>query len=181
MRDAGFRVSVVCPKGPGDPSFHEIEGIRIWKYPPPPPTASHLSFAWEFVYCWARTLVLVLRSAATEGFDVIQACNPPDTYWALAAPFQALRQALRLRPARPLPGGLRVTIRQPFAHPPSYAVTAGTRDVRGRRPRDFDERVLSRDRDLTRRRAAGAGDGCAQRTRSGPVQEGLTGSRLAAG
>jgi glycosyltransferase involved in cell wall biosynthesis len=88
LRDAGFRVSVVCPKGPGDPSFHEVEGILIWKYAPPRPTASHLSFAWEFVYCWARTLVLVLRSATSEGFDVIQACNPPDTYWALAAPFK---------------------------------------------------------------------------------------------
>ncbi len=88
MRDSGFRVSVVCPKGPGDPSFQEIEGIRLWKYPPPPPTASHLSFVWEFAYCWARTLALVLRRAAAEGFDVIQACNPPDTYWALAAPFK---------------------------------------------------------------------------------------------
>ena len=88
LRDAGYRVSVVCPKGPGDPSFHELEGIRIWKYTPPPPTESHLSFAWEFAYCWARTLILVLRRAAGEGFDVIQACNPPDTYWALAAPFK---------------------------------------------------------------------------------------------
>jgi glycosyltransferase involved in cell wall biosynthesis len=88
LRDAGFRVSVVCPKGPGDSSFHELEGIRIWKYAPPPPTSSQLSFAWEFAYCWARTLVLVLRSATREGFDVIQACNPPDTYWALAAPFK---------------------------------------------------------------------------------------------
>ena len=25
---------------------------------------------------------------AREGFDVIQACNPPDTFWALAAPFK---------------------------------------------------------------------------------------------
>ena len=88
MRDAGFRVSVVCPKGPGDPSFHEVEGIRIWKYAPPPPTAGQLSFVWEFAYCWARTLALVVQRAAGDGFDVIQACNPPDTYWALAAPFK---------------------------------------------------------------------------------------------
>jgi len=78
----------VCPKGPGDPSFHEVEGIRIWKYAPPPPTSSQLSFVWEFAYCWARTVMLVVRNAATEGFDVIHACNPPDTYWALAAPFK---------------------------------------------------------------------------------------------
>jgi glycosyltransferase involved in cell wall biosynthesis len=88
LRDAGFRVSVVCPKGPGDPAFQEVEGIRIWKYAPPPPTESHLSFVWEFVYCWARTFGLVLRNAAGEGFDFIHACNPPDTYWALAAPFK---------------------------------------------------------------------------------------------
>jgi glycosyltransferase involved in cell wall biosynthesis len=88
LRDAGFQVSVVCPKGPGDPSFQVIEGIRIRKYRPPPPTSGALSYAWEFAYCWTRTLFLVARAAAREGFDVIQACNPPDTYWALVAPFK---------------------------------------------------------------------------------------------
>jgi glycosyltransferase involved in cell wall biosynthesis len=88
LRDSGFHVSVVCPKSPGDPSFEEIEGIRIRKYEPPPPTSGALSYAWEFAYCWVRTLGLVLRAAAREGFDVIQACNPPDTYWALAALFK---------------------------------------------------------------------------------------------
>lgn len=88
LRDAGFQVSVVCPKGPGDPAFEEVEGIRIRKYAPPPPTRGTLSYLWEFAYCWARTLDLVARAAAREGFDVIQACNPPDTYWALAAPYK---------------------------------------------------------------------------------------------
>ena len=32
--------------------------------------------------------VLVLRAHRAEGFDVIQACNPPDTFWALALPFK---------------------------------------------------------------------------------------------
>jgi glycosyltransferase involved in cell wall biosynthesis len=81
-------VTVVCPKGPGDPSFDEIEDIQVWKYAPPPRAASQLSFVWEFAYCWTRTLALVLRSASREGFDVIQACNPPDTLWALAVPFK---------------------------------------------------------------------------------------------
>jgi glycosyltransferase involved in cell wall biosynthesis len=88
LRDAGFQVSVVCPKAPGDPSYQELEGIRIRKYNPPPPASGALSYSWEFVYCWVRTLVLVVRATAGEGFDVIQACNPPDTYWALAAPFK---------------------------------------------------------------------------------------------
>jgi glycosyltransferase involved in cell wall biosynthesis len=88
LRDAGFAVSVVCPKASGDPAFQEIEGIRVRKYAPPPPTHGTLSYAWEFLYCWLRTSVLVFRAAAREGFDVIQACNPPDTYWALAALFK---------------------------------------------------------------------------------------------
>jgi glycosyltransferase involved in cell wall biosynthesis len=89
LRDAGFQVSIVCPKGPGDPPIQDLEGIRIRKYDPPPQTSGALSYAWEFAYCWVRTLVLVARAAAREGFDVLQACNPPDTYWALAAPFKA--------------------------------------------------------------------------------------------
>jgi glycosyltransferase involved in cell wall biosynthesis len=88
LRDAGFEVTVVCPKAPGDPSLQTLEGIRIRKYAPPPQAEGALSYAWEFVYCWLRTLGLVLRSAAREGFDAIQACNPPDIFWALAGPFK---------------------------------------------------------------------------------------------
>lgn len=88
LRDAGFQVSVVSPKAPGDPSFHVIDGIRLRKYRPTAATGGLVSFVWEFAYCWARTSALVCRTAAGEGFDAIQACNPPDTYWALAAPFK---------------------------------------------------------------------------------------------
>jgi glycosyltransferase involved in cell wall biosynthesis len=88
LKEAGFEVSVVCPKAHGDPSFQELDGIRIRKYAPPPATTGTVSYLWEFAYCWARTLALVLRASACEGFDVIQACNPPDTYWALALPFK---------------------------------------------------------------------------------------------
>ena len=92
LKDAGFQVSVICPKGPGDPPFQEIEGIRIRKYKPPPSATGTLTYAWEFAYCWARTLGLALRTASAEGFDVIQACNPPDTFWALAALFKPFRK-----------------------------------------------------------------------------------------
>ncbi len=111
LRDAGFQVSVVSPKGPGDPSFEVLEGIRLRKYSPPPPASGLVSYAAEFAYCWMRTAAWSRARRSREGFDVIQACNPPDTYWALAAALQALRQAVRLRPARPVPGGLRVPFR----------------------------------------------------------------------
>ena len=58
--------------------------MRIHRYPPPRPADGTLSYAWEFAYCWARTAALARRILRTDGMDVLQACNPPDTYFALA-------------------------------------------------------------------------------------------------
>ena len=65
-----------------------LDGILIRRYPPPPDTRGLATYVYEFAYCWLRTARLVLRAHRAEGFDVIQACNPPDTFWALALPFK---------------------------------------------------------------------------------------------
>jgi glycosyltransferase involved in cell wall biosynthesis len=83
LRRVGVGVSVICPQGPGDPWLSEIEGVRLYKYPPPPPASGLLGYAVEFGYCWLITAVLSLLVAIRDGFGAIQACNPPDTYWAL--------------------------------------------------------------------------------------------------
>ncbi len=90
LRDAGFGVSVICPAGPGDPPFEVLEGIRVLKYPAPPAAGGPLGYAFEFAYCWLRTAALAIGEYRRAGFDVIQACNPPDTYFALAALFRPL-------------------------------------------------------------------------------------------
>ena len=87
---AGYGVSVICPKGPGDPSFEVLDGVRIHKYAPPPPAKGLFAYVYEFLYCWLRTAYLARREYRTVGFDVLQACNPPDTYFALAALFRPL-------------------------------------------------------------------------------------------
>lgn len=81
---AGYQVSVICPKGPGDPARQELDGVALYKYRPPRDARGPAGFAVEFAYCWLRTAWLSLRVRHERGFDVIQACNPPDTYWALA-------------------------------------------------------------------------------------------------
>ena len=81
----GYRVSVICPKGPGDPAFQHLDGVDIYKYSPAPEAEGLLGFAWEFAYSWVRTAWLSLKAWRRSRFDVIQACNPPDTYWLLAA------------------------------------------------------------------------------------------------
>lgn len=81
---AGYQVSVICPQGPGDPSRQLIDGVAIYKYRPAPEAKGLVGFLVEFVYSWLRTAWLSVRVRRERGFEVIQACNPPDTYWALA-------------------------------------------------------------------------------------------------
>jgi glycosyltransferase involved in cell wall biosynthesis len=85
LRAAGYEVSVICPKGPGDPSYHEVDGVHLYKYQAPPEARGALGFAVEFTYCLIRVLLLSLKVRRRHGFDVLQACNPPDTYWVVAA------------------------------------------------------------------------------------------------
>jgi glycosyltransferase involved in cell wall biosynthesis len=80
----GYEVSVICPKGAGDPSRQLIDGVHIYKYRPAPEAKGFAGFAWEFGYCWLRTVRLSLAVWRRRRFDIIQACNPPDTYWLLA-------------------------------------------------------------------------------------------------
>lgn len=81
----GYRVSVICPKGPGDPAVERLDGVDIYKYAPAPEAEGLAGYAWEFAYSWVRTALLSLRVRRRSGrFDVLQACNPPDTFWLLA-------------------------------------------------------------------------------------------------
>ncbi len=89
LRAGGFEVSAICPKGEQWTRAHEvIDDIHIWRYPAPPPARGFMSYAWEFLYCWLQTLRLTFVVLARRGFDVIHAANPPDTFWAIAAPFK---------------------------------------------------------------------------------------------
>lgn len=80
----GYDVSVICPQGPGDPTRQTIDGVRIYKYRPAPDAVGLLGYAREFVYSWLRTALLTLAVWRDRPFHVLQACNPPDTYWLLA-------------------------------------------------------------------------------------------------
>jgi glycosyltransferase involved in cell wall biosynthesis len=86
---AGYGVSVISPRG--DTAVPaELRGVDIHQYRPPSHREGKLGFIYEFLYSWVVAMVLALRALAREGFDVVQACNPPDTYFALALPFKLL-------------------------------------------------------------------------------------------
>jgi glycosyltransferase involved in cell wall biosynthesis len=90
LAEAGYGVSIICRRPPGEPAYEERDGVVIHRYAEPPAARGRLGFAYEFAYSWVRTTALSVRLLAGEGFDAIQACNPPDTYFALAWPFKLL-------------------------------------------------------------------------------------------
>jgi glycosyltransferase involved in cell wall biosynthesis len=91
LEDAGYRLTVICPRGPQRLGLLPgTAGTRIRSFPQPFAGAGVLSFAGEFA--WALTAVtgrlfaLMLRGRV----DAVQACNPPDIFWALGLVLRAL-------------------------------------------------------------------------------------------
>jgi glycosyltransferase involved in cell wall biosynthesis len=84
LHKAGYRVSVISIKGKNATASHEIlDGIYVYRYPTPPPTSGALSFFVEFSYCWIMSFFLSIVIFFRHGFDVIHACNPPETFWLI--------------------------------------------------------------------------------------------------
>lgn len=84
LRRAGYRVDVICPRAQGQSREFDLEGVRVHTYRLPEINAGAAGYLVEFVYAWVRTALLAVHVARTRGFRVVQACNPPDTYWLLA-------------------------------------------------------------------------------------------------
>ncbi|MEX1007266.1 MAG: glycosyltransferase [Acidimicrobiia bacterium] len=85
---AGYDVAVVCPKGPGDPSFDVIDGVALYKYPARTWSSGAAGFVGEYAYSFAMTARLVLRRWRARRFDALQTCNPPDIFWPLGIFFR---------------------------------------------------------------------------------------------
>jgi len=56
LKAGGYDVSAICPMGEGwNAPYEVLDGIHVWRYPPPPPTRGAVSYVWEFLYCRMRT------------------------------------------------------------------------------------------------------------------------------
>jgi glycosyltransferase involved in cell wall biosynthesis len=82
---AGYAVSVICPKGLGfDAAYECLEDVDIYRYDVPVDPTGKSGFVVEFAIGLLSTAWLSFRvQLLGRGFDVIHACNPPDTYWIL--------------------------------------------------------------------------------------------------
>jgi glycosyltransferase involved in cell wall biosynthesis len=88
LTEAGYSVSIICPKGHGFKRSRELlDGIEIYRHS-----------IWEargrrgyfLEYGWALGMefVLALKVYARTRFKILQACNPPDTIFLIALFFK---------------------------------------------------------------------------------------------
>lgn len=84
LTSAGYRVTVICPSAKGQPSREIVNGVAVYRYPAPPSAHGFLSYVWEYAYSMAASFCLSLAVAFREGFDVVHAHNPPDTFVFIA-------------------------------------------------------------------------------------------------
>jgi glycosyltransferase involved in cell wall biosynthesis len=89
LRDAGYQVSIVCPTGRGcERRFEIIEGVHIYRYRLPLEAGGAAGYFLEYAAALTCTFVLSWRVLLTRGFDVVQACNPPDLLFLVGGFFK---------------------------------------------------------------------------------------------
>lgn len=89
LKEAGWDVSVICPKNAQHPlSYEEINGIAIHRHALPLEASGKLGFVFEYACALFHEMRLLAKIALTRGFDVVQGCNPPDLIFLVAAPYK---------------------------------------------------------------------------------------------
>jgi len=84
LAGAGYLVSIICPKAPGyEQAFEDIDGIHIHRHWLPREADGALGYAVEYGVALLMEFLLSLKVAFGRGFDVLQACNPPDTIFLI--------------------------------------------------------------------------------------------------
>lgn len=114
---AGYEVSVICPVAEGfEKRFEVLDGIFIYRHPLPSDARGKLAYVGEYATATLWQLGLAWRVLRERGFDVIHACNPPDTVFLIALIFKLL-------------AGKRFVFDHHDLSPELYAVKFGRRDL----------------------------------------------------
>jgi glycosyltransferase involved in cell wall biosynthesis len=89
LHEAGYEVTVLCPKGKGaELGYEMIGGIRVYRHPMPEEGNSALGYLWEYGCALFWEFWYVWWIYLRHGFHVIQGCNPPDDIFLVALPFK---------------------------------------------------------------------------------------------
>jgi len=91
LRQQGFQVSIICPKG--NKRYREsyicLEGIHIYRYHLPM-GENKIAHITEYCISLLLTFWLSLKVLLYHGFDVIHAANPPDIYFVIGLFYRLL-------------------------------------------------------------------------------------------
>ncbi len=90
LRKAGYRVSILSPKGKDYTAWHEIiDGIHVYRYPMPFEAKTMWGYFIEYPWSlsWEFFIALWLKLFG-PGFDAIHLCDPPDFLFLVALPFK---------------------------------------------------------------------------------------------
>lgn len=80
LRDNGYKVSIISPKGPPTDleSYTSLKGIHIYRYSLPKTSNNYSTYFVEYAVALLMTFMLSLKVLFRHGFDVIHVANPPD-------------------------------------------------------------------------------------------------------
>jgi glycosyltransferase involved in cell wall biosynthesis len=91
LAQAGYQVSVICPRGKSyEKGYELLDGVHIYRHPMVKEGDSAFGYIreygvalfWETLYAW--------RVYVRRGFHIIQGCNPPDDIFLVALPFKLI-------------------------------------------------------------------------------------------
>jgi len=89
LKQNGYGVSVICPKGKGhNSSYENIDGINIYRHSLPLEASGAMGYLLEYSAALFWQFFLSCRVYRRHGFDVIHACNPPDLIFVVASFFK---------------------------------------------------------------------------------------------
>lgn len=85
LREAGYRVSIISPKGQS--TYREshvcIDGIHIYRYSQAQVQSRYGAYFVEYGVAFVMTFLLSIKVLLLQGFDVIHAANPPDMFFLI--------------------------------------------------------------------------------------------------
>jgi glycosyltransferase involved in cell wall biosynthesis len=85
LRDAGYIVSVICPKGKSSctAGYELLEGIHIYRHRAWEASTA-IGYLLEYAWALAAELYLILKVFADRKFRVLHGCNPPDSIFLIS-------------------------------------------------------------------------------------------------
>jgi len=91
LNRAGWQVSVICPANEAFPAkFEVIDDVAIYRHSLPLEARGVAAHLLEYAAALLHEFRLLIKVHRERGFSIIQACNPPDFIFLVAAPFRLI-------------------------------------------------------------------------------------------